>query len=539
MQIRTCVSPAGRFVYGVHRPHFTADNFRERTELDELGMFPDGTRHHNAANFPCGKVHEPAADWVFEIPNAFPFRGTTYIGKAWADARAAGPETIALPEAPEISFFKDHPDEHKAALAIHHLPRPLQLALAVASTDSRDLICLAHMACTFCMSESRADAWGIAYEKRSNGRIKAMVADEGLFEAVANNRHLPDAYKEAMVLRPGAQGESEIVGEWHRSNPKSHVFEYLRRNSYIPWGHYAANMADDTIRYRVQDLTLADMIGMRHLYYQRSYTRLAALLEVPPLIDGRPLTEDELETLRLNMVKKIKGNLSIDFNRTLWGWNYGFDFAPSGYRLHASHQQIHHQFALIPAEVPLATGEGFLPAYACGDLVSDFVKAFHLESGSSFFECYHQAIMENRRIDGNTRREHSLVVFEDDRVMLFVPKAQTSQWELQLMPKAPVGNILEADAPTRRSLDRAILTAVRVLGTLGARMITSIEYSKPVVDGQDGQRLLVAFLPKLPQSPGAFSEAQMRWINGHYPEDFALACRRRLSDEGVNTGPRR
>jgi hypothetical protein len=52
------------------------------------------------------------------------------------------------------------------------------------------------------------------------------------------------------------------------------------------------------------------------------------------------------------------GNKKIAFDRTLWGWNYGFDYAPSGYRLHASHQQIHQQFALIPTEVPLATDEG-------------------------------------------------------------------------------------------------------------------------------------------------------------------------------------
>ena len=80
----------------------------------------------------------------------------------------------------------------------------------------------------------------------------------------------------------------------------------------------------------------------------------------------------------------------------------------------------------------------------------------------------------------------------------------------------------------RQSLDRAMLTAVKVLGAMGARMITSIEYSKAVVGGEKDQRLLVAFLPRLPESPGAFSEAQLRWINGHYPEDFALACRRHL-----------
>lgn len=133
-------------------------------------------------------------------------------------------------------------------------------------------------------------------------------------------------------------------------------------------------------------------------------------------------------------------------------------------------------------------------------------------------------------MDGNTQGERSLVVFEDDQVMLFVPKAQTSQWELQLMPKASVGNIFEADRSLRRALDRSILIAVKTLGAMGARMITSIEYSKAMDGGEADQRLLVAFMPRLPESPGAFSEAQLRFINGHYPEDFALACRRHLPE---------
>ena len=228
------------------------------------------------------------------------------------------------------------------------------------------------------------------------------------------------------------------------------------------------------------------------------------------------------------------GNKRIAFDRTLWGWNYGFDYAPSGYRLHASHQQIHQQFALIPTEVPLAMDEGSLPSYACGDLVSDFIKAFRHDTGRGFFECYQQAIMDNQRIDGNAKCEKSLVVFEDDRVMVFAPKAQTSQWELQLMPKTSVGSIVETDTLMRRSLDRAMLIAVKVLGAMGARMITTIEYSKSAIGGNEDQRLLVSFLPRLPESPGAFSEAQLRWISGHYPEDFALACRRHLP-EGEDT----
>ncbi len=530
MKLRTCVSPAGRFIFGLHQPHFTADNFRETDRLADLGRLPGGTRHRNEANFPCGPVHEPAADWIFEVPNAFPFRGTTYIGKTWADARARRPEAILLPEAPEISFFDGHADERAATLAIRNLPRPLQLALAVTSTDARDLCVLAHMACTLCVDENSGHPWGLAYERRSDGHVKAVIADEGLYDAVANNRHLPHAYQQAMVLRPGAQGESEIVGEWCRSNPDSHVFEYLRRNSYIPWGHYAANMADTAVRYRLQDLTLQDMTGLRHLYYQRSYSRFAALLGVAPVADGRTLTIGELEMLRLTILRALKKDQTIAFDRTLWGWNYGFDYAPSGYRLHASHQQIHQQFALIPAEVPLASDEGSLRAYACGDLVSDFVNAFRHETGRGFFECYQQAIMDNRRMDGDAQREQSLMVFEDDRVMLFVPKAQTSQWELNLMPKTPVGSIVDADTPTRRSLDRAMLAAAKVLGAMGARMITTIEYSASVVSGDRDHRLLIVFLPRLPDSPGAFSEAQLRWINGHYPEDFALACRRHLPD---------
>jgi hypothetical protein len=96
------------------------------------------------------------------------------------------------------------------------------------------------------------------------------------------------------------------------------------------------------------------------------------------------------------------------------------------------------------------------------------------------------------------------------------------------MPRQAVGNILEADAPMRRSLDKALLITMRILTRLGASMITVIEYSKRFDAGETGQRLFYAFLPRLPESPGAFSEAQLRWINGHYPEDFALACRLQL-----------
>jgi lactam utilization protein B len=47
-----------------------------------------------------------------------------------------------------------------------------------------------------------------------DGSLRPLIRDHQLFEAVANNPHLPDPYKIVMVIRPGAQGGSEIVGEW-------------------------------------------------------------------------------------------------------------------------------------------------------------------------------------------------------------------------------------------------------------------------------------------------------------------------------------
>jgi hypothetical protein len=237
-----------------------------------------------------------------------------------------------------------------------------------------------------------------------------------------------------------------------------------------------------------------------------------------------------METLRATLLDRIRTGQGTDltFNCALWGWNYGFGYASSGYRLHASHQQIHQQFAMIPREVSLEAADSAATqrTYACGDLINDLVETYRRQTGADFFTCYQNALATNQRLDGRTDRPASLVVYEDEHILLFVPKAQTSQWELQLMPVTPIGNILEADTDVRRSLDRALFVAMRILTGMGATMISVIEYSKRFDDPETGQRLLYDFLPKMPESPGAFSEAQLRWINGHYPEDFAEVCRR-------------
>jgi len=536
MKVRTCVTPSGRFIYGIHKPSYKVANMREDIFLQTLGLDEGDNPVENRSNFPSGDVEEPQGEWIYEVPNPFPFRGVTYIGKSWADARAADPESIELPE-PKSTSMTDFLIKYLPCKGISRdilnesfadLPVTVLLALASTSTDPDDLTRLAQLACEFVYDREHNLPIGLRYRMDNKGRRIPGILNHDLFEALVNNIALPDIYKEVMVLRPGVQGDSEIVGEWP-SERDSHVFEYLRRNSYIPWGHYASNIANDLVRYSIDDLSDTDFEGLRHLYYQRTYIRLAEQLGIQIKDRERCLTTDELEELRKRVVKVLAGldgESSLDFDATLWGWNYGFDYAASGYRLHASHQQIHQQFAMIPKEMA-GSGEGpdMLPSYSCGDLVADFVKIYRETFQSSFFADYIMAVRNNERMDGRNDLPAELVVYEDESVMLFVPKAQTSQWELQLVTLVGAGNILEADSRVRASLNKGILTAMRVLTGMGARMITVIEFPKRIGTTDTDQRLLYSFLPKIPNSMGAFSEAQHRYINGHYPEDFAAACR--------------
>ncbi len=537
--MRTCVTPGGSFRYGIHKPSYAVANLRRDTRLAILGRTTDDRPVDNARNFPQQDVGVAHADWIYEIPNPFPFRGCTYIDKEWADASAENPGRIHLEQPPQVSLTAIL---HKTGTDIdllRQLPEPLLLALATCSTDPRDLAVLAKLSCE--LVYERDQPVGLRYRRDGSGGIRPIIHNHLLFEAVANNPQLPDDYKIPMVIRPGAQGASEIVGEWP-ADGATHVFEYLRRNSYIPGGHYAANMADDAIRYSIDALGAVDIRGLRHLYYQRSYVRLAEELDIALPATRRMLDPEELEALRLAVAAKLgdldRGATAFS-SATLWGWNFGFDFAPSRYRLHASHQQIHQQYALVPEVVATYDGGcnqpvGQCPSYSCGDLVAEVIDNYHRLHGRDFFSDYRAAIAGNRRMDGRDDLSADLVVWRDDRSMLLVPKAQTSQWELQLMtlPTATgllAGNIVECDHRARHSLDTGMLMAQKALAGLGVKMVTTIEYSKRFSSpGPLGQPLLYAFLPRLPESPGAFSEAQLRFINGHYPEDFAAACRRQL-----------
>ena len=529
-RIETCITPDGNFIYGLHKPAYSVTNLRQTRNLARLGLTTNGRPVYNEQNYPEHHVEVEQSDWIYEIPNPFPFKGRTFIDKEWADNSANNPNKISLKQTDPLSLSTILDNSGIDRQFISQLPTPLLLALATCSTDPEDLKILARLSCEIITDNHRA--CGLLYKNN-----KPVIHDHDLFETVANNPHRPDSYKTAMVLLPGAQGKSEIVGEWPPQNG-SHVYEYLRRNSYIPGGHYAANMSEDAPRYSVNDLSKNDIKGLRHLYYQRSFIRLAQELNLDIPADKRVLNEDELEILRTKIYEKTN-SINTTF-ATLWGWNFGFDYAPSGYRLHASHQQIHQQYALVTETVAACNStstepDDQMPTYSCGDMITDIIEDYHLTRNSDFFSDYRAAIFSNKRMDGRLDLEAELTVWYDNRVLLFVPKAQTSQWELQLMTlPAPdgtlAGNIFECDKKMRHSLDLGILTAQKIFALLGAKMITTIEYSKRLGEKRTAQQpLIYTFLPKLPQSPGAFSEAQLRFINGHYPEDFAIVCRKQLA----------
>lgn len=540
MTIRSCVTPQKHFKYGIHKPAYTANTLRQNSDIKTLGHFETGEPYSNQSNYPENDVQVESADWIFEIPNPLSFRGTTYIDKEWADNSANNPHSICLPPRKKLSFSEFLNKEHVSHTLFEKLPVPLLLTLATTSTDPDDLVRLAELCCIIEKDENGIPT-GLLYKQDANGQTRALISNHALFEAVANNPVLPDSYKLVMVLRPGAQGGSEIVGEYKEKN-KTHVFEYLRRNSYIPGGHYAANMADDAVRYSIDHLSKADITGLRHLYYQRSFVRLAKHLglEIHNTPDRNSV--EWLETLRNHILQHLFDATGVEITTTLWGWNFGFDFAPTNYRLHASHQQIHQQYAMLPQTVDtyganLQNATGNMNSFGCGDMVAEVMQNYNQTNNSVFFSDYIACIRNNERMDERTDLESNLILWEDEHAMLFVPKAQTSQWELQLMAltnedEEIIGNIFEADTASRTSLNNGIFLAQKALAALGARMVTSIEYPKRIGKaGETGQHLLYSFLPRLPESPGAFSEAQLRYINGHYPEDFAAICRHQLEKE--------
>jgi hypothetical protein len=524
----TCVAPSGEFVYGIHKPRFKATNLRENDCIVHLGRTLNQEVVDNAANFPEKDVQVPSGAWVFEIPNAFPFMGATFILKSKADQTVGGCNPFG-----ELS---ERPDEGRANPTIQTHSRAALLSLASSSTDPEILASLAERSCEFVYDQSTNVVSGRLYQQDDAGQLCPAILDHHLYQLVSNNPFLPDAYKRHMVLIPGVQGKSPIVGEYTEGD--THMWEYLRENSYIPWGHYAANMAHDVVRYRISSLTPNDLSGLRFLYYQRIYVQLAAELGLPVPTGRVRLGRNDLENLRMSICNEIKernkSGGTLPFSAVIWGQNYGFDLSVSGYRLGGSHQQIHQQFALVRTDMPVYVGGenetsfSSVETYAQGDRIAQFSKIYQEKTGQGFFETYLRAIKSNKRLDGRIGKVSDLTIYQDENVVVFVPKAQRSQGEVQIMSKGECGNIVEADTGVRYSLDRAILLTMKILENLGVEMFNAFEISKRLDNLDQDQRLICCFFPRHPQSPGGFSEFQQRWINNHYPEDFAKNCRDEL-----------
>ncbi len=524
----TCVAPSGEFVYGIQKPRFKATNLRENDYIVHLGRTLNQEVVDNAANFPEKDVQVPAGAWVFEIPNAFPFMGATFILKSKADQTVGGCNPFR-----ELS---ERPDEGRANPTIQNHSRAALLSLASSSTDPEILASLAERSCEFVYDQSTNIVSGRLYQQDDAGQLCPAILDHHLFQLVSNNPFLPDAYKRHMVLIPGVQGKSPIVGEYTEGD--THMWEYLRENSYIPWGHYAANIAHDTVRYTISSLTPNDLSGLRFLYYQRIYVQLAAELGLPVPTGRVRLGKNDLENLRMSIFNEIKernkSGGTLPFNAVIWGQNYGFDLSVSGYKLGGSHQQIHQQFALVRTDMPVYVGGenetsfSSVETYAQGDRIAQFSKTYQEKTGQGFFETYLQAIQSNKRLDGRIDKASDLTIYQDENLVVFVPKAQRSQGEIQIMSKGECGNIVEADTGVRYSLDRAILLTMKILENLGVEMFNAFEISKRLDNLDQDQRLICCFFPRHPQSPGGFSEFQQRWINNHYPEDFAKNCRDEL-----------
>ena len=370
--LHTSVTPEGRFRVGKHCPSYNVLNLRQENHHCLLGRTSQGQEVRNQGNFPAGDVVVEQARPIYEIVNPLPFRGCTFIDSGWADGRVGQLESIRIDPPPPVclkELLAQFCTEDAVQAIIVRLPPSLRYELAATSTDAEELIWLAHSCCRMTHDEE-GNPVGLHYLE-TNGRLRADIDDFELFETIANNPHLPDRYKELMVLRPGVQGGSEIVGDFHQGT--SHVFEYLRTNSYIPWGHYAANFAPASIRYSIGELSQTDMHGLRHLYYQRMYTCLAEKLGLVGGTRRQMMSVGALETLRLRIMNALEADGgSYEQVATLWGWNFGYDFSGSGYRLHASHQMIHQQYALVPQWVR-STGGASLPAFCFGDLVADFI----------------------------------------------------------------------------------------------------------------------------------------------------------------------
>lgn len=70
-RLQSCVTPAGEFVYGIHKPSYAVTNLRQETSHAVLGADEDDAPVGNSRNLPEDNIQVENADWIYEIPNPF------------------------------------------------------------------------------------------------------------------------------------------------------------------------------------------------------------------------------------------------------------------------------------------------------------------------------------------------------------------------------------------------------------------------------------------------------------------------------------
>ena len=145
--MRTCIHPGGYFQFGIHKPSYSVRNLRQRTRLEPLGADENGQPVTNQVNYPDSDIDVEAAEWIYEIANPFPFRGSTFISRKWADTKAADPASIQLAPKTPMSMSRLLAKQAIGGDLIDQLPRPILLAMATTSDDPDDLVRLAHLCC--------------------------------------------------------------------------------------------------------------------------------------------------------------------------------------------------------------------------------------------------------------------------------------------------------------------------------------------------------------------------------------------------------
>ena len=126
--LHTSITPEGRFRVGIHTPGYRVRNLREHDHPCTLGTLADGRGVGNAANFPAGDIEVERARTVYEIVNALPFRGCTFIHAGWAEAWAADPGLIRIHPRGPVSL-RQSLGEHCSSTVARAVIAPLQLHL--------------------------------------------------------------------------------------------------------------------------------------------------------------------------------------------------------------------------------------------------------------------------------------------------------------------------------------------------------------------------------------------------------------------------